>query len=516
MLASLLSTHRSQVAALAKSWLQAGASCFSVWANNKCLAAWPADASTPRDLVATVTAADLALGELCISGLNRADFQARLNTDAMLLSQWIQLEGELDGMTNELIEAQDQLLALYDLARSTRSHLSIPETLNALAREAARLVKTKGAAALLWPVDEAPILIQYPPRGADEAWLQVVLEQTRTSGHEVLLNRNGINAAGLPDGVDNIFVIPILIGGKVTAALALFNKSDGPFASPDMKLARTIAEQAGAQIENVQLYQQKLAQTRLETEMGLARRVQMHLLPQSPPAISGLDVHARTRPALEVGGDFYDLLSTPDGPYTFVVGDVSGKGISAALIMAMTRTVLRGAGRVRGPDTHWLTPAEVMSRATEELYDDLTEVSMFVTVFLGQYDPHRRQLCYANLAHSPVIYCPAGGPARFLEADGPALGVLPVNLSEDQSMPFGPGDLLVVATDGFNEACNISGEMFGYERLLELVERLSDQCADEIATKLYESVALFSAGHSQDDDQTVVIIKGVPDGTSAQ
>jgi sigma-B regulation protein RsbU (phosphoserine phosphatase) len=481
-----------------------------VWSNGQQIAAWPAQATeTDPDLRATVSVGALTLGELQVRGLTRSEMQGRLAAEAALLGQWVQVEGEIDGMTNELIEAQDQLLALYDLSRSTRSHLSLHDTLSSLAREAARLVKSEAAAALVAMPGDLPTVVQHPPARADSEWLLSVFRQTEAGGRELLVNRNGCNPAGLPSGIENIFMVPIQIGGRFTAGLALINKIDGPFTSPDMKLTRAIAEQAGAQIENVQLYQEKLAQTRLETEMALARRVQMHLLPQRPPVVPGLDVYARTLPALEVGGDFYDLLETPSGPYSFVVGDVSGKGISAALIMAMTRTVLRGAGRAPNRDNHWATPAEIMARATEELYDDLTEVSMFATIFLGQYDAANRQLCYANAGHSPVIYCAAGCEAQMLEADGPALGVLPINLSENQHMSFGPGDLLVVGTDGFNESRNTDGEMFGYERLLRLVEQLADRCADEIAANLYAAVSIFGAGHPQDDDQTLVVVKGV-------
>jgi len=511
MLTHLISQHRAQIAAVADAWLQGGATSFSVWAGGKRLVAWPA-AETPAAsaLVAPIMVGELLLGELRVTGLSGPTHQARLTVDAALLSQWSQLEGEIDGVADELIEAQDQLLALYDLTRSTRSHLSIPETLHSVAREAARLVKTAAAAALVWPDDDSPAVVQHPPGCADEAWLLQVFAQSRARKRELLLQRDETNSAGLPAGIDNIFLAPIQIGGKYTAALALINKSESAFGSPDMKLARAIAEQAGAQIENVQLYQEKLAQTRLETEMALARQVQMHLLPQNPPASPGLDVYVRTLPALQVGGDFYDVTQVAGGPYTFTVGDVSGKGISAALVMAMTRTVLRSAGRSTRQGIAWPTPAEIMSRATEELYDDLTQVSMFVTIFLGQYDPQRRRLCYANLGHSPVIYCPAGGPARLLEADGPALGVLPMNLSEDQVLPFGPDDLLIVATDGFNEARNTAGQMFGYEQMLAVVESLAGRGADEIAGYLYAAVAAFSAGHAQDDDQTLIILKGTP------
>ncbi len=511
MLTQLVFTHRSQIAALADVWLRAGAHSFSVWADGKPLVVWPADAAIGEpDLRAAVPSPTGPSGELRVTGLTGPEAAARLTVDAALLSQWDQLETEMDNITNELIEAQDQILALYDLARSMRSHLSIADTLAALAHEAARLVKTEAAAALVWPEGESPTIVQHPPNQTDPTWLLRVFNQVRARGRGLLLAREDVASADMPAGTYNLFMAPIQIQGRITAALAVLNKPDGPFGSPDMKLARAIAEQAGAQIENVQLYQEKLAQTRLETEMALARRVQMHLLPQRLPTLAGVDIFARTRPALEVGGDFYDLGQMPGGPITFAVGDVSGKGISAALIMAMTRTVLRSAGRPTGDRPTWPTPAEIMSRATEELYDDLTEVGMFVTVFLGQYDPAGQQLCYANLGHSPVIYRPAGGPARLLEADGPALGMLPLNLSEDQTTPFGPGDLLIVATDGFNEARNTTGEMFGYERLLALADQAANCRADEIAEQLYTAVAAFSAGHAQDDDQTLIILKGMP------
>ncbi len=511
MLAQLISAHRSQIATLADAWLRAGAQSFSAWADGKPLAVWPAGTLIGEpDLRAAVQAPVGQSGELLVTGLAGPKAQARLIADAALLSHWSQLEAEMDSITNELIEAQDQILALYDLARSMRSHLSIPETLSALAREAARLVKTEAAAALMWPDGESPIVVQHPPNQTDAAWLLRVFTQMRARGRGLLLAREDAGGADLPAGIYNLFMAPIQIQSRITAALVVLNKPDGPFGSPDMKLTRAIAEQAGAQIENVQLYQEKLAQTRLETEMALARRVQMHLLPQQLPTLSGVDIFARTQPALEVGGDFYDLGHTPGGPLTFAVGDVSGKGISAALIMAMTRTVLRSAGRPVGARPAWPTPAEIMSRATEELYDDLTEVGMFVTVFLGQYDPQQRQLCYANLGHSPVIYRPAGGPTRLLEADGPALGMLPLNLSENQTTPFGPDDLLIVATDGFNEARNAAGDLFGYERLLALTEQTAARRADEIAGQFYAAVAEFSAGHSQDDDQTLIILKGMP------
>jgi sigma-B regulation protein RsbU (phosphoserine phosphatase) len=279
-----------------------------------------------------------------------------------------------------------------------------------------------------------------------------------------------------------------------------------PFASPEIKLAHAIAEQAGSQIENVLLHEETVAQARLETEMVLARSVQKRLLPNRAPSVPGLVLHGRTVPALQVGGDFYDFITTPaQGTRlcTFAVGDVSGKGLSAALVMAMTRTVLRSKANGGA------SPAQVLDGANAELYDDFTEVAMFATAFVGQYNPNTQALCFANAGHSPVIYCPSGGPARLLEADGTALGVLPVSLCEDYALPFGPGELLIMGTDGFSEATNAAGEMFGYERLLRLVESLADKPAEAILDALFAAIGSFAAGHLQEDDRTLVVAKGV-------
>ncbi|RMG93611.1 MAG: serine/threonine-protein phosphatase [Chloroflexi bacterium] len=120
-----------------------------------------------------------------------------------------------------------------------------------------------------------------------------------------------------------------------------------------------------------------------------------------------------------------------------------------------------------------------------------------------------RRLVYANAGHAPVIYCPAGGEAVLLEADAPAVGILPMSLSADHEMDFGVGDVLVVATDGFNEARNGQGEMLGYERLMVLVEKMADRSAEEIGAALFEEVWRFGNGRFQDDDQTLMVIKGV-------
>lgn len=508
MLDILLQTQEVLLEQLGRAWQARGAVAFGVRAEGQIAWQWPVNAPEgDPDWVAAMDVEGTAVAELIVTGCPVTETAVILAGEAQLLSQAIRLEYELELMTGDLIETQDQLLALYDLTRNTRSHLDVADTLQSVVTEVARLVKVDSAFAILQPPADAPQLIAcHPDCLLTAADMTNLFRQVQATGLELLLQ--GAEAALLlPPLARNLLLIPLQIQGNVQVGLGFLNKRLGDFQSPDLKLIRAIAEQAGAQIENALLFQETVQQARLQTEMKLAQEVQLQLLPQRPPRVRGLDLFARSLPALQVGGDFYDFLAEAGRPFIFTVGDVSGKGVSSALLMAMIRTVLRSAGRF-DPDP---SPQRLLDRANRELYDDFTEVTMFTTVFVGQYDPVRRQLTYANAGHSPVIFCPAGGQARLLEADGTAVGVLPDNLATNQFLPFGPGDVLVAATDGFNEARNPQQGFFGYDRLLHLVKENCHKSAREIANALYTAVSQFATGHPQDDDQTLIVVKGMGD-----
>lgn len=504
MLTELLASQERHLVALAEGWLMAGAKGFGVWANEQAVFCWPKTARLEQaDLYAEIEVMPYA--ELRVLGLHGQAHQKRLELDAIFIEELLQLENDLETMTSEFIEMQDQLLAIYDLTKLTRDLRDRETTLKSLVYKASHLVNAEGACLLLQEPNRPLLWAEHhAPMFTDDNW-QIFLNILSNVTTHQQLNTN--EAPGLlPEGVNNLLLIPIQIRHG-TAGLGLINQPDGEFTSPDIKLAQTIAHQAGTQIDLVLLQEEIVAQAKLETEMAMAQSVQLNLLPKEPPIIEGLDLWAASRPALHVGGDFYDFIDEPGRPFVFAVGDVSGKGMPAALLMAMTRTVLRNGARFARPPM----PEEFMRRANEDLYDDFTEVSMFVTVFVGRYDPETYQMYYANAGHSPVIYCPAGGKARLLEADGPAMGVLPINLSENHSMDFGPNDLLIVATDGFSEGRNMDGEMFGYDRLIDLAEELgaSGKSAVDIAQSMFDTIDNFSSGHMQDDDQTLIVVKGV-------
>ena len=499
-------TNSSQLDTIALAWLANGATSFGLWVGEIPLVQRPHGSPLqPADLVAPVPGEAGALqGELRVTGVQGTAAQARLEADAALLASLATLDGEVDSLADALAETEDQLLALYELTKADPGRLDIDRLLNNLVRQAVRLVKADAAFAVLAPsrVVRSPALL------APDHTLLEIFERVRASGGEMLLSAADLSLSG-PSSEANLFVVPLPFRERpnVVAALGLWLNLPAAALSPTLKLARSIAEQAGAQLEIALLHEQLVAQARLQAEMELARQVQLDLLPHRSPDIAGLDIHGVSRPALQVGGDFYDYFvsaKTIGRPFTFAVGDVSGKGLSAALLMAMTRTNLRG-NALRTADC---TPETILARANEDLYDDFTEVGMMATVLVGQYDPAAGTLSYANAGHSPVILCPAGGPARLLEADGPAMGVLPESLSSNETIPSGlamswwwqPMDLTRIgmtraSSTGSSDSC------VRWRRWRPARPKVSQKA-------LLAAVAEFSAGTMQDDDQTVVVLKG--------
>ncbi|MCA9972062.1 MAG: PP2C family protein-serine/threonine phosphatase [Anaerolineales bacterium] len=502
----LLETQLPQLQQLASLWQARGAHALCLCQDDHVVWQSPAAPACRPDLLAPIPLEGGPPVALGIAGRGDAAAHQRLAADAQLLGHAATLEYELQLMTAELIETQDQLLALYNLTQSNGARHDVAGTIAALVAKIAGLVRVENVFAVLEAPPEWPHLIvrAAPPLLADDA-ICALARQAEAAGGELLLQAETAESAPLPPAIHRLLLLSLAPRDDVRVCFGFVNKQLGSFQSPDLKLMRAIAEQAGAQIENALLLHESVNQARLQTEMQLAQEVQLQLLPRQAPRIPGLDLYAASLPALQVGGDFYDFIAEPQRPFTFTVGDVSGKGVSSALLMTMIRTVIRGAARF---DTT-PSPQAILDRANRHLYDDFTEVMMFATVFVAQYDPRARRLTYANAGHSPVIHCPAGRGATLLEADGTAVGVLPDNLAQNQHLAFGPGDVLVVATDGFSEARHPDGTLFGYDRLLRLVRDNAARPAADIAAALYTAVSDFATGHPQDDDQTLIVVKGI-------
>jgi phosphoserine phosphatase RsbU/P len=518
-LQDIVTMHHARFAAMAAAWLADGAARFEVWGEEHVLAAWPPSDGLPSPTgpvwSAPIEADSLYLGALRVVGVATAAAAARLTAEASLVAHIARLEIEQESMVAELIETQDQLLAVYDLTQSECYHsyyTEVEQLLCCLARQVVRLLKVEGGFVLLSDQAGSTHLTGcHDP--LNRPLIEHLLTQCKTVEHDMLINREtGGDDSLLPEGVDCFLFVPMAIRNHMRVGLGMMNKAGG-FASPDLKLVRAIAEQSAARIENFLLHQETIEQARLQTEMQMARQVQHRLLQQHLPDTPDLDMYADWRPALQASGDFYDFIVRPDRPFIFTVGDVSGKGMPAALLTVEALTELRSQTRLLLDPV----PADVMRFLNAALYNDLTHAEMMATVFIGQYEPSCRELRYANAGHAPVIYCPAAGEPTLLQADDPVIGVLPTLNYQHRSLTLWPGDVLVVATDGFNESFNAAGEMFGYQRMLDVVGAARELTAPHIAARLFEAVDQFAErdgpDQSLDDDQAIIVLKGMGEAT---
>jgi sigma-B regulation protein RsbU (phosphoserine phosphatase) len=285
-------------------------------------------------------------------------------------------------------------------------------------------------------------------------------------------------------------------------------KSEEPFTGSDLRLLKSVANQTGLALENAQLLaaitEEVAHRERLNREVEIAREVQERLFPQELPAIAGLDYFGACRPALGVGGDYYDFLALPQGRLGIAIGDVSGKGIGAALIMASLEASLR-AEAARGPEDL----AALVGNVNRLVYQASTS-NRYATFFYAQYDPLERKLVYVNAGHNPPILfrkCSGGCEILRLATGGTVVGLLEGFPYQQETLPLQPGDLLVAFTDGISEAMNPLDEEWGEERMIETIQSCSGQPADQLVSSVITAADAFASGAQQYDDMTLVVLR---------
>jgi sigma-B regulation protein RsbU (phosphoserine phosphatase) len=249
---------------------------------------------------------------------------------------------------------------------------------------------------------------------------------------------------------------------------------------------------------------------RLQSELEIAREVQTQLFPRSAPEVPGLALYGVCKAARTVSGDYYDFLNLGENRVCLVLGDVSGKGISAALLMAAIQSALRaqfydGLVHTAGSSTKALSTAEVVSRLNVQLYES-TPREKYVTFFFAVYDAASRSLKYTNAGHLPPVLLRRGKVER-LNVGGTVVGLFSPMTYEQAEVQIQPGDLLVAFTDGITEPENIYGEEFGEERLLQVVRRAQSVSAQTLTEEIYRSVSDWTGSPELQDDMTMLVAK---------
>lgn len=302
-------------------------------------------------------------------------------------------------------------------------------------------------------------------------------------------------------GLRSVMAVPLALEGKVSGMIYVDNPyHSNRFTERDLQLLKLIADVASIRIENVRLLEVQQEQKRLANELAVASEIQLRLHPAAPPAIPGYDMIGVSFPCYEVGGDYFDFIEKRDGRYVITLGDVSGKGTGAALLMSSVHAAVRAQTTTR------LSASQVVTEINQYIYDN-TPSNRYVTLFYSELDPRTHQLTYINAGHNPPLLVRASGEVTTLDIGGFPVGITPFCEYREGWAELQLGDVMVIYSDGVTESVNEQEEEFGEARLIEIVQRNRGRTAAGLRDRIDEALAKFVGKAKSVDDLTLVIVK---------
>lgn len=297
---------------------------------------------------------------------------------------------------------------------------------------------------------------------------------------------------------------PVLgAGGRRLGVLLLESAAADAFAGESRNALRAYAAGAATAIERTLFYEKAVEGRRLVSELEVAGRVLQGLLPHHLPRLEGLEAAAVYEPCSSVGGDYYDFVPLGEDRWGLAVGDVAGKGIPAALLVAALRASIFSMAHSS------LALRAILARTNRLLYESVGE-TRYATLFYGVLDVPLRRIVYINAGHAPPILVRANGAVEMIHAGGLPVGLFPAPRYFEQDLQLGAGDLLALYTDGITESADRSGDLFGRERLADLLRRERDRGAPaaEISDLILKTARRFRGG-APDDDSTAVLLRAL-------
>ena len=272
------------------------------------------------------------------------------------------------------------------------------------------------------------------------------------------------------------------------------------FSGRDLALFGAISAQLAISVENARLHADSLEKARLQKDVEIARRIQQHLLPAAPQDLAGLDIGLRYQAAEQASGDTYDFVPIADGRFAIMIGDVTGHGVGAALLTHTVQAALRSYLELIDD------AATVVTKVNQRLVDGV-ETGNFMSLLLLIVDTNKRTLQYVNAGHPGLVVCRESG-IEVLEKTGMVLGVVgEQEYEESPVIQLAPGDLLFLHTDGVDEAMSADREVFGLERLMELLKILRDQPADSVLSAVLKQIRAHVGSDIYEDDTTMIAVK---------
>lgn len=412
--------------------------------------------------------------------------------------------------------ATDRLSLLYHVSQSFNSSLDLDLVLNRVMDQVVELMRAERGFVMLLEEDGAPVF--RVARGMDHQTIEDpefqisrgVVERVAREGEPLLTSnaqtddRLSLRVSVQALGLRSILCVPLKAQGRITGVIYVDNRLQaGLFTPDDLELLSAVAHSAAIAIENARLYRVAVEKGRMERELQVARELQASLLPKTTPQVPGWEFAAAWQPARQTSGDYYDFFAAREGEVGLVIGDVSGKGMPAALFMALTRSIVRAS--LVAP-----TPlVERIERANRLICADST-AGMFVTLFCAEIRLSTGELTYVNAGHNPPLLLSSSvghEGLNELRPTGMALGVLEDAPFQQQTVQMAPGDLMLLYTDGVPDATQASGERFEMPRLRRLLLGEGKGTAQDVLSSLTGSVAAFTGTCEQFDDMAMVVTR---------
>jgi phosphoserine phosphatase RsbU/P len=452
----------------------------------------------------------------------------------------VQIYNLLQSSRHHLIEERQRVLSfLHDVGEAFTENLKIEEILKLIIQCSVRTANAKsGAIFLLDPVGQRleAVVIEglFPPQNPPPDFMEsklvsraAYLEQTiKSQGVDLnesvlgtvvksgkpLLVRHSAEEPRLPKyksevlRIDTFLAVPLIFRDQTLGVMAMSNtESERPFDDSDLSLVMSLADQASFAIFNANLHHMLAEKERVDRDLEIAREIQQLLLPPICPTIEGVQVSAVNVPALIVGGDYYDCVQINEDHWGVAIADVSGKGVSGALIMAMCRSALRAKAIGN------TSPAHVLKQVNRVIHPDMRE-DMFISMIYGVINIRTREFTFCRAGHEPLlIHRHNQLEKEILTPRGMALGIdngeVFDSLLEQQKVTLNHGDVVVLYTDGITEALDESGQEFGRRQLVDAIHACADQSAGEIAANIEQRVRRFVGNQPSHDDMTLLVLR---------
>ncbi|MGH7603937.1 MAG: PP2C family protein-serine/threonine phosphatase [Gemmatimonadaceae bacterium] len=431
-----------------------------------------------------------------------------------VVAQFTQAALEVEHAATELAERYEEINLLYTIGEILGRTVTLEDAAATILTEISETVGARVASILVHDARTNTLQAvaalgvpkaQIPPISADDP-VSVSARVFRTQHPLIVVGKGVTFGTESPYGRGEMLSVPIMwttpTGGQPLGVVNLADRrSRQPFTAGDQKLVMAIATQIGTAIQNARLVSASLDQQRLLQEMSLAHDLQMKLLPSTAVVSPEAQASARVVPAESVGGDFYQLFKLREGATGVMIGDVSGHGYRAALIMALAMS----ASAIHAQNI--VNPGQMLGALLQSLREELESTEMYISLFYGVVDPNKGKLTYSNTGHPHAFVISQEGTCTRLAAVNPPLGMTEDTPNAASLSWVKSKDLLVLFTDGISDARNASDQRLGEERVLELIRENRDNDTKVIVDRVFKMLEVHMRSVPARDDLTLVVVR---------